>query len=804
MQSPFKLFRKHQRWIMVAVTVLIMISFGVGSIMTQMIRSGRNPGDDVVIETDAGNLSRVKLQELTRRRYLANLFMFRAVLAVEPRLESRLAGMPPRFVAQVRYQFGNESREAVVFSWLQRHEAARMGVIVDDERIGRFIDQATENKLSTEQFRRIARELSLSDKEVYAILGDELQALEVERLTFPITTRTPDQYWKSYQQLHTRQKIEVAALPVKDFAEHVDAPSEAEIVSLFEKNKSKFENSSEGEYKPGFRQPPKAQLHYLQIAYEDIEAQVLKDQPITDKDIEQYYETKKLIDRRLWDIEAPPSTGEAAPINPDFAPEGEAKPQGPALEPGALPAQEKPAPEGDRPEAPSVPGDEPPTDEPKDTRATPEGSCGTTLAVADDGASEDKAEETSTQPAAGDEKASLQNQPDETKSAADKSPPAETDRPDAADEPSASSGKEEETDEDSGKSKPEIRAPKFKPLDDQLREQIKDYILADRATVRIEERTKAASEALRDVGLRLAQSKDFDLTRLKPEQVPLLIETSREEMQKIADKFGLKFGETKLVGPRELSELSGIGKAVENDMNEFSPEGAGSIGRMVFRDDSIIRVLEAVGGSDAGDRYVFWKVQYVDEHVPKLDELGVREQVIEAWKLIQAGPIARKRAEALAESVRKADGKMSEALAGQTVTGDEEGATVTVQSSPEFSWLRESFVPQLSLERPPVQLGNPVVVTAAGMKFMSTVFDDLKEGETGVVFNDDASVCYVVRILERRPADREQFKNAFVFGYGAIDQRFLINEYRVQLEKRYAMKIHDVEAVKGPSDAEDE
>jgi hypothetical protein len=201
---------------------------------------------------------------------------------------------------------------------------------------------------------------------------------------------------------------------------------------------------------------------------------------------------------------------------------------------------------------------------------------------------------------------------------------------------------------------------------------------------------------------------------------------------------------------------------------------------------------------------VFWKVQYVDEHVPKLDELGVREQVIDAWKLIQAGPIAKKRAEALAESVRKADGKMSEALAGQTVTGDEKGATVTVQSSPEFSWLRESFVPQLSLERPPVQLGNPVVVTAAGMKFMSTVFDDLKDGETGVVFNDDASVCYVVRILERRPADREQFKNAFVFGYGAIDQRFLINEYRVQLEKRYAMKIHDVEAVKGPSEPEDE
>jgi len=354
--------------------------------------------------------------------------------------------------------------------------------------------------------------------------------------------------------------------------------------------------------------------------------------------------------------------------------------------------------------------------------------------------------------------------------------------------------------------KPEIRGPKFKPLDDQLREQIKDYILADRAIVRIEESTKAVSEALRDFGLRLAQRKEFDLTRLNPEQVPLLIEISREEMQKIADKFGLKFGQTELVGPRELSELRGIGKALENDMNEFSPEGSNSILRMVFRDDSIFRVLEAVGGTDAGDRYVFWKVQYVNEHVPKLDEPGVREQVIEAWKLVQAAPLAQKRAEALAERVRKADGEMSEALAGQTVTGAEKGATVTVQSSPEFSWLRESFVPQMGLERPPVQLGNPVVVKPAGMKFMSTVFDDLKEGETGVVFNHDASVCYVVRVLERRQADREQFKSAFVFGYDAIDQRFLIDEYRLQLEKRYAVKIKDVEPaqVANDIDIEDE
>ena len=271
MQSPFKLLRKHQRWIMVGVAVIIMVSFGVGDVMTRMTRSGRNPGSEVIIESDAGSLTRLGLQELTRRRHLANLFMFRAVVAVNPQFEK----LPPQFLGRLAQRFGAESRSNVVFAWLLRHEAARMGLVVDDERIGRFIDQETSNKLSTEQFRRIARELNLSDKDIYDILGDELLATDVYQLTFPITTHTPEQYWKFYQQLHTRQKIEVAALPVKDFVAKVDAPSDAEITTLFEKHKARFESSSEGEYKPGFRQQQKAQLQYLHIAYEDVEARVL-------------------------------------------------------------------------------------------------------------------------------------------------------------------------------------------------------------------------------------------------------------------------------------------------------------------------------------------------------------------------------------------------------------------------------------------------------------------------------------------------------------------------------------------------
>ena len=47
--------------------------------------------------------------------------------------------------------------------------------------------------------------------------------------------------------------------------------------------------------------------------------------------------------------------------------------------------------------------------------------------------------------------------------------------------------------------------------------------------------------------------------------------------------------------------------------------------------------------------YICWKVQDVAVHVPKLEEPGIREQVVKAWKRIEALPLAKKRAEELAE-----------------------------------------------------------------------------------------------------------------------------------------------------------
>lgn len=744
MQSPFKILRRYQKAFLATMAVVAMISFGVGDIITRMTRSGGAAGSEVFIETNVDNLTQDGLRKLMHRRYLANAFMYKALLASNPEYEKIAQFMP-----SLAQQFGGQSPQEIVYGWLMQHEARRLGVVVDDKQIEDFIRRETNRKLSTEQFSRVLDSLQIKALDLYDILRDELQSKTASRLIAPVAVHSPEQFWKYYRQLHTRQKIEVAALPIKDFAATVEDPSDGSLEKFFNSHKTQFETSSNGEYRPGFRQPPKVDLHYLQFTYLGVEEQVLKDSPVTDKEIEAYYEEKKTIDRRLQDVEsAPPAGDESSPIDPEIVPEGEKRP-----EPPTAPTDDAPAELDSKP--PCGDPEEKPTDDPPADKAEAD-------------VSSDEKKPDGRAPAA-DEKSEEPAVPEKSDPAGNGAAPR----------------------------KPPVRQLKFKSLDDELREVIRESIVHERTLARMKDVSSKAADALRDVGLHFAQQNEFDFTRGRPDDIARLADRSREELQAIAAKFGAKFADTGLVNARALSELPGIGKAQEPDANEFVPGGVRTVVDMAFDAETLCRVMEAetpVSGASR-DMYVFWKVQHVPAHVPTFDELGVREQVLAAWKLQQSLPEAKKRAEQLAELVRNSKGAMAPVFAGQTVTGAANALALTVQESPEFSWWRESSAPDTSMRQPPLQLSNPVVVTGAGMKFMEYVFDELKEGEVGVSFNDDASVCYVIKVISRRPADREAFKLAPLFStmspyarLAQFEQQMANSEFIQQLNKTYAVK----------------
>ena len=86
---------------------------------------------------------------------------------------------------------------------------------------------------------------------------------------------------------------------------------------------------------------------------------------------------------------------------------------------------------------------------------------------------------------------------------------------------------------------------------------------------------------------------------------------------------------------------------------------------------------------------------------------------------------------------------------------------------------------------------------------MHVVFDELAEGEVGVALNDDASVYYVVKVLSRRAASREAFKEVLplLFGSGSAytalarkEHERLMSDYVRRLREKFAIKFNDLSA----------
>jgi hypothetical protein len=339
---------------------------------------------------------------------------------------------------------------------------------------------------------------------------------------------------------------------------------------------------------------------------------------------------------------------------------------------------------------------------------------------------------------------------------------------------------------------------KYKPLDDNLRDQIRDSVINDRRKKLLQEQTAKAVKILQDVGLKFATSASIKLTDPDPVQLKEIDRKSEEELRKVADSLGMRFAKTDLVTARELREIDGLGKAFEPFSNESLRNEPTTIIEQAFGSEALCRVFLSEGPD--GTTYICWKVQDVPVHIPALGYPGIRDQVVKAWKHIEALPLARKRAKELAEQAHGADKEFAEALAGQTVTGDSKGPAVLVSGpSPEFSFYEDSAAPNpMRRQAAEVRLGNPIIVNNAGRKFMQVVFEKLGEGEVGPALNDDASVYYVVKVVSRREASREAFKGAPLFDRAApysqvarIERQIAASEYTSRMGETYAVKWND-------------
>jgi hypothetical protein len=148
--------------------------------------------------------------------------------------------------------------------------------------------------------------------------------------------------------------------------------------------------------------------------------------------------------------------------------------------------------------------------------------------------------------------------------------------------------------------------------------------------------------------------------------------------------------------------------------------------------------------------FLFWKVEDKPERDVTLEEPGVRERVIQAWKFREARALARAEAGRMADEARKAEKPLKQVFGPR-------GKKV-IEPEP-FTWMTFGFLP------PPVsQLGARLSEVAgielAGEEFMQAVFE-LEPGQFGVAMNYPETVAYVIRVADYTPS-RDELWDDFV------------------------------------------
>jgi hypothetical protein len=344
MASPFQYFRKNSGTLMGITVVLSMFAFTLDSLFSADganfpllgllagavilclfgIRSGRilqfaaiggmigfvvgwtlpgvlNTKANTSIDTAIGRISKDDVDRMVQNRMVANQFV--------------------RLIGGRGYEFGfgyNVDRD-VMLGELFRKEADEMGIVVNDEAVNHFIRQASQNKMTGQQFKEARQRFAnngqpLSEEDLYDMLRDEIKARLASGMVVPFRGQdkpTPDQYWDLYKRLNVSEEIVAAGLPVTNFVGQVADPDQSEVTALFEKYKTVFPNEVE-RGSPGFRQPKKMQVAFLEADYATIEASLAA---VTDAEIAKYYEDNK--DREFTDSFL---LDEGPPDNPDETP----------------------------------------------------------------------------------------------------------------------------------------------------------------------------------------------------------------------------------------------------------------------------------------------------------------------------------------------------------------------------------------------------------------------------------------------------------------------------------------------------
>jgi len=289
--------------------------------------------------------------------------------------------------------------------------------------------------------------------------------------------------------------------------------------------------------------------------------------------------------------------------------------------------------------------------------------------------------------------------------------------------------------ESPGTEKPVAEAT-YEPLE-KVAADIRRRLAADAVRARVEEIfTEVNAEISRYAEQRVLF--EAEVTTGAPPQKP--------DIERIARENGLVAGKLERVSRLDVTGTGGLAGTFEFVPDRRSPMGFRQVAwpDQVFVPDSRIQILRPTLTTDSnGDRYVWWKTEERASFVPGFSERAA--DVEQAWRAIEARPLARKAAEALVKAAGA--GTLAEAVGPEP--------QYEARSVGPFTWMQRS--PQSFGSAP--EVAEPEGLELPGEAFMEAVFA-LEPGGTTVVFNRPRTICYAVRLVGYEPDEatlRERF-----------------------------------------------
>lgn len=737
MAGSFHIFRRYQKAALAGLAIMAMLAFFVLPPVLQMGSAGGPTADSVVVSWKGESLRESGLERAVIARRALNQFL----MALQAAASGSERVQPPL----------RDDEKAVVDSLLMAREAEANGIVVSDAVINDFLAIWTGDRVPQADIRGVIDQLreraGVTEQDIFTglrtlLLGERMQALALRGTGF--ASAPPGWRWDAFRRLEQSATVEVVPVIVETLGGEVAEPTTAALEAVYTKYKDDLPRAAADT--PGFREPARIRYDALVATPDVFVAEAEK--AVTDEQIAKFYEENK---DAMYKQVAKPAEAAANGAEPDKAGEkagdkaGEkAAPPADESKPEAKPADkaEGPpaaAPEAGTPAAPApaapAPAEPEPTPPAGDPKAANGPRAGTIRAVAfrqpgeavaeaakepakeaaavADGAPAAPLPATGEKPAAD---AAAGQTP--AKPAADAAKPA-AGEPAADKEPVAKDGDKPAA---TPETKPEEK-PAYEPLD-KVRDDIRKRLAREAAD-------KKLGEIFDKVAGRIATyADDVELALGVGEPVP-----PAPSVEKLAAEHGLEAVRSDFVDASDAIAAGGVGTSFQLSFSQ--PMGVRQVqwADMLFSPDAA-RWRPVATRDFAGNRYLSWKTEDRPEFTPAFAD--VRDDVEQVWRLMEARPLAKQRAEKLATAA--AGKELTAAIAGQ------EGMEVTKVGP--FTWLTRGTAPFGSAP----MISQPAGVQMAGGEFMEAVFG-LEPGGTATAFNEPKTICYCIRLVAYEPEE---------------------------------------------------